>query len=329
MRKLTSVATLCVILLTAGCIEKVQTGEELTGDYLGQKPPTEATLFAPGIVSTGFSERDFAITPDGNEIFYTLMWGNQGVILRVVREDGMWGEPEVAPFSGKYSDLEPFISPDGSKLYFVSTRPLEGTEEKDCDIWICDRIDDEWGEPYNIGEPVSTDKNEFFPSVTNSGTLYFTAVYDGRENRDDLYRAEFKNGAYEKPVLLPEEINTLNYEYNQFIAPDESYLIYSAYGREGEQGRGDMYINFRDTEGNWSKAINLGDAVNSPLHEYCPYVTRDGKYLFFTSARTTVSLDSLPEVTYDNLRRALNAPGNGSQDVYWIDASFIKSLAIE
>lgn len=326
MWKLCTVSLLLVVVLSNGCIEKVKTGDEITGDYLGQKPPDGAEVFAPGLICTGLNERDFTISPDGNEIFFTLLNGRSGTIIRVGRVDGEWDRPEIASFSGRYSDLEASISPDGEKLYFASNRPLEGDEPKDYDIWVCDREDGEWGEPYNIGAPVNTKFDEFYPSVTSEGTLYFTAVYDGRDNADDVYRAGVENGKYTDAEMLPEQINTMSYEYNAFIAPDESYIIYTAYGRDDAQGRGDMYINFRESDGTWSPAVNLGDIANSPAHDYCPFVTRDNQYLFFTSAHSTVSMDDIGEKTYDNLRRALNASGNGEQDIYWMDAGFIRQL---
>ena len=319
---------LLLMALLTGCIEKVKTGEEMIGDYLGLEPPEGAAeIFTPGIVSTGLNERDLTISPDGNEILYSVMAADRGVIIEVKREDGVWGHPAIAPFSGLYSDLEPCIAPDGSKLYFASKRPIEsGGEEKDYDIWVCERTSGGWGEPVNLGAPINTPGNEFYPSVTSDGTIYFTAVYDGRGNADDIYRARMVNGVFDSVEILPEVINTMSYEYNAFIAPDESYLIYTAYGREGSLGRGDLFINYRFNDDSWSQPIPLGEGVNSSSHDFCPFVTRDGKCLFFTSNRSSLDLARLAPLTYEMLVSVLRGPGNGQQDIYWINAAFIDSL---
>jgi len=67
-----------------------------------------------------------------------------------------------------------------------------------------------------------------------------------------------------------------------FIAPDESYMIFCAVRREG-LGQGDMYISFKDANGNWGQSVNMGAPFNTEGHELCPFVSKDGKYLFYTS----------------------------------------------
>ena len=90
------------------------------------------------------------------------------------------------------------------------------------------------------------------------------------------------NGVFLSPEILPKEINTDRYEADVFVAPDESYLIFCAIRRDG-LGRGDLYISFKDENGNWTQAKNMGTAINSENHELCPFVSRDGKYFFYTS----------------------------------------------
>src|SRR5664279_3235200 len=89
-----------------------------------------ARLFGPGIVSDGFSNRDMAISPDGNDLYYTLQWsyGLFSVILHSTKINGEWTRPETASFSGRFNDLEPAYSPDGQKLFFTSNRPLRTSD---------------------------------------------------------------------------------------------------------------------------------------------------------------------------------------------------------
>ena len=177
------IAALPVMLAAASGVALAQERRpELTGDdYIAQAPPgAEPRMFAPGIVSTGLSERDIAITPEGDEIFFSQFAGSYtfGAIMHVQRVGERWQQPEVAPFSGAPGDLdlEPALSWDGTKLYFLSNRPdpprRAGRNE---DIWVSDRAaDGGWSAPRALGAPVNSEHKECFPSLTRTGTIYFT-----------------------------------------------------------------------------------------------------------------------------------------------------------
>jgi hypothetical protein len=302
-----------------------------TGPFLGEQPPgDEARLFAPGVVSTGLYERDFAVTPDGSEIFFCVVLGSfeHSTIVTTRLENGFWTPPEVASFSGRYKDLEPAISPDGTKLFFMSYRPRAGETEprEDSDIWVVDRADGQWGEPYNLGSPVNTDGSEFFPSVTADGTIYITR--DEPDRTSFIYRSRLVDGAYTEPEKLGPGVNSTPLQFNSYVAPDERYLIYGVFGREDSVGGADYYVSFRDEDDTWTGPVNLGERVNTEGSlEYSPYVSPDGKYLFFMAARNAFNGGNLePRATYEFLRTLHGEPGNGSPDIYWIDATFIETL---
>jgi len=95
---------------------------KLTGPYLGQKPPVdEPVLFAPGIVSTGVDHCSAGFSPDGKEIYWEL--GTKIGFSKL--ENGRWTEPEVVSFckGDTYQYGNPFISPDGKKMFFTTMRP--------------------------------------------------------------------------------------------------------------------------------------------------------------------------------------------------------------
>jgi hypothetical protein len=308
-----------------------------SGEYLGQTPPGDtAELFAPGFISTGLYTRDVAITPDGKEFYFSVVLGaHEYMAIMVTQEvDGHWTEPVIAPFSGKYKDLEPAISPDGQQLFFLSFRPLKagGDVREDSDIWVMDRVADGWGEPTNLGLPVNTDTSEYFPSVTADGTLYFTR--DGENRASHIYNARRVGNQYTDPVRLGEHVNATASQYNSFVAPDESYLIFAAYGAADSRGASDYYISFRDADDNWTGPFNMGDRVNTAGgQEYSPYVTLDGKYLFFMAARSRFEAglgeeDDSPS-TISDLLEIHAQPRNGLPEIYWIDAGFIEGLRPE
>ena len=70
----------------------------------------------------------------------------------------------------------------------------------------------------------------------------------------------------------------------------------------------------------------MGEKINSPYFEYCPSITPDGKYFFFTSNRSDGESYSETVLTYDKIIEELNSTINGSQNIYWIRADFINGL---
>ena len=334
LRRAASVVTLLPLLAQAGCASP-EAGP--TGDYVGQTLPGDtAEIFAPGLVTTGVYTRDVAMTPDGSEFYFGVLLGPVAAIVETHRgPDGVWTEPEVAPFStdSRFFNLEPAIAPDGSRFMFLSTR-VEGREPapdevrtwSNQDIWVMDREGEGWGTPYNLGAPVNSEDAEFFPSLTRDGTLYFTrGIGDGEESY--IYRSRMEGGRYQEPERLGPEVNSTASQFNAFIAPDERYLIVSTGGREDSLGGTDYYVVFRSADDRWSEPVNLGARVNSPGDgEFSPYVSPDGRFLFFMSTRTGAR-DRIPDtLTWKYIREYRMMPEIGNAGIYWVDASFIEEL---
>jgi hypothetical protein len=258
----------------------------------------------PDIVSTPHDELNSALFPTGDE-FYFCIWEPDGSysLMVTVRDDGKWSPPRKASFAEQYSNVDPAVSPDGSRLFFVSNRPREeGSTTKDWNVWVVHREGVGWGPPIDVGEPVNTSGDEFFPSVAGDGTLYFTAKREGGLGERDIYRASLTDGRHNQVEHLPRPVNSEFDEGDVCVAPDSDYLTVKINGREDSFGRGDLYISFRLPDSSWSELRNMGDKVNTEHHEYSPSVSTDGKILFFT--------------------RVIN----GKSDIYWINAGFLTSL---
>jgi Tol biopolymer transport system component len=214
-------------------------------------------VFAPGIVSDGFANRDMTISPDGNDLFFTIQWyfGLYSVILHSQKINGRWSVPDTAWFSGRYNDMEPAFSPDGNKLFFTSNRPLkESDSAKDYDIWYLKKKDKKWEGPFNLGVPINTDKDEFYPSLTKNATLYFTR--NNGDSGDDIFVSEFTGGKYGMPKPLPVTVNSTGDDFNAFIDPDEKYIIFSSVKRKDDQGRGDLYYSLQCTDRKGNRYLN-------------------------------------------------------------------------
>jgi hypothetical protein len=264
----------------------------------------EATVFAEGLFS-GIISAGMTFTPDGTTLYLGSIGNNKSdaaglEILTSKLENGTWTPPVVAGFSksygGRIHDFGPHISPDGLKLFFVSGRPISGTAIKDDDIWVMDKTENGWSEPRNLGYPVNTSNQEYMPSVTRDGTLYFSLL-------GDLYSSRLTAGKYSPPVKLGYPINVPTYDENgPFITPDGNLLLFTS-DRPGGFGGYDLYVSTKINEV-WSAPKNLGSKVNSVLWDRAPTLSPDGKTLFFNR-----------EEIVNNTRV--------SSEIYQIDASLL------
>lgn len=252
--------------------------------------------FLPEIVQQFPNVRDIAMSPHGDEVLFTAQsaMGNISAIVETKKENGEWSEPKIASFSGQYFDLEPFFSKNGLTLYFVSTRPQSDSkkEEKNFDIWYVTRktLDDVWSVPINMGRPINTEHGEFYPSIADNGNFYFTRDNPSLKRKDDIYMSKKVNGLYTEAIALSDSVNTESYEYNAFIAPDESFLIFGGYNRKDGFGSGDLYISY-NIENGWTKAENMGNIINSKKMDYCPFVDVKHNTIYFTSKRDATTVD--------------------------------------
>ena len=305
--------------------------------YLGQKPPgMTPELFAPDIIATGYYERDITISPDGTEIFYGILTGRHVTILYTRLEDGKWLEPEIPQFAcnSQYFFLEPCFSPDGKTVYFLSTKPPDGKEPKPGwayqNIWASNKKSDgTWGEIYNPDTAFNRPNSQFYPSLTKTGTLYFTRS-DEKTGKSEILRARKNGNGFELPELLPPVVNGNGNIYNAFISPDESFLIGCVENKKNEVNPGfsNYYIFFRDSNDNWSDGISFGPEINiKGSNAISASVSPDEKYLFF-SARTTS--ERMKEISLKNtlgsIKEYLNNPQNGNYDIYWVSTGVIEAL---
>ena len=271
------------IILVTGCQESSIEPINLSNS------PGDLEIFSRNFISTSLNERDIAILSSGNEIIYTL--GNYDQTLRCLVEirfdNGRWGDKTILSFSGLHNDIEPFYSPDGSKLFFATDRPIDDKSERhDYNIWVSERNKMEWGVPIPLPEHINTENDNFYPAVSQNGNLYFTATRDNGVGREDIFLSRYINGTYQDPEPLDTMVNTPNFEFNAYINPDENLLIFSSFGREDGYGGGDLYYSTKNEIGQWSKSKNMGNKINSDKLDYCPFVDIPRNNFYFTSNRS-------------------------------------------
>jgi Tol biopolymer transport system component len=286
----------------------------------------QVQAFLPEVFGDYLLVRDLAMSDD--EVYFTIqsLQNEISAIAYFTVDKGKKSKVEVCNFSGQYIDLEPFLSPDGRRLYFVSKRPVpnDTTGRNDHNIWYVERESDSgiWSDPIYMPLPVNTIHNEFYPAVGNSGNLYFTSDRPSSLGEDDLFVAILNDSTFTSVENLGTAINSAGYEYNAYVSPDESVLIFGAYNREDGMGSGDLYISFKDANGVWSMAENAGDEINSPQMDYCPFYNFSDSTLYFTSKRTAIQNVSEEARDIQEILSEINRYDNGLSRIYKVRYSW-------
>ena len=305
---------------------------DLTGEYLGQSPPgLEPMLFGEGLLSTGLHDDGAPrFSPDGREVYFRK-WGVPHDVIGFMQLDGTrWTAPALFREFGQYIVSVPIFETDGTGAYFLSRRPLESEgEPDDYNVWFADKGPDGWGPLTAVGPPLNTPENEYPYSIASSGTLYLQAKYEDTFGEYDIYYSRLIDGVHEQARNLGSPVNTEFSEGAPFVAPDESFLVYSAFGGPDSLGSIDLYVTFRMEDGTWTPGVNLGPDVNSADADKFPSLSPDGKYLFFVSHRGADRSYVFSEMTYDELMERNLGPRNGEGDVYWVSAEVIHRLRPE
>ena len=319
MKRYSLVFVFC-FLAFSGCKQDRHSGHALNLS----SAPDSLELFAEGIISTPLNERDIAISSQGDEIFYSLFSYDNSIrtLIHIQKKGKSWKDPEIAWFAGKFFDLEPSFAPDGSKLYFISNRPMSETDNTaDHNIWFVAKNDTGWSNPQPLPEIINSGSDEFYPSVSANGNLYFTAHYPDALGGEDIYMSNFSNDHYLKPERLDTGVNSVNWEFNAYVSPDEKYLLFSSFGRKDDLGGGDLYISIKDDSGKWTAARNLGPGINSEKLDYCPFIDWPRNAFYFTSNRSGDVPDLITSIKEVEAlaERSLNGMGN----IYWVNISVL------
>lgn len=237
---------------------------KITGKYLGQTAPEmQSEVFAPGIVSHRYKPHStVAISPQGDEIFWNPMiiprggGYSYGYIMTTRIENGVWIHPEKAFFSRKdFLDDHPIFSPDGQKLFFLSSRPFDNQgKTSEQRTWFIEKTKDGWSEAKlfdKLPVPTLPSTNFLTFSFDEEGNYYFVMG-------DDIYVSFFTGGKYSTPQNLGSNINTTDIEGGPFISPDGSYLLFV------RQNSG-PYVCFKKDDKTWGEAISIKNQAGNTV----------------------------------------------------------------
>ena len=277
----------------------------LKGPYFGQRPPGNTPeVFLPGVVSTDLVEGCVCFSFDGRYFVFRRGFRDDTEIYIMADEQERWTEPAGAPFFVKEYGFGDFtFSPNRPELFFTSRRPLVpgGDRAESANLWKVGYSDGEWQEPIQLGTAVNSDLHDSYPSVSNNGELFFFRRFDDKDGLSEIMFSTFDGEEYSVPKAMGPEINTRWDEWDPCVSPDGGFLVFCSTKPSGF-GEDDLYVSFKKSNGGWTEAINLGAGINSDRSENRPFITADGKYLFF------------------------NSNVNGSRDVFWVDLDLVTQL---
>ncbi len=295
MKRIQSMAVMLTVVFAALAENSDAEFPVLQGPYMGQKPPGQvAEPFAPGIVSKAGWELEGVFAPGMNEFYFTLDRGANAAedekkfsptVIGFRQMDGVWQKYTEFPRRGEVS-----FSPDGARMHMA-----KGYK---------DRVGDGWSERQSLGPMFDRDDWGIMRLTASAKGTY---VFDDYKSNDVIRISEVKDGVRQAPVKMGPVVNSGGYTAHPFIAPDESYLIWDSKRAEGF-GDSDLYISFRQADGDWGPAINMGAAVNTERWEAYASVTPDGRYILFN--------------------RGIDED-NKNIDIYWVDAKIIEELRPE
>lgn len=262
----------------------------------GQCPATE--VFAPGTISLpGSWQWRLGFDPTRTRAFWSHSQGwwpgtRERAEIRSAHRlpGGRWSTPKVVQFSGQHADMDPFVTPLGTAMFFSSMRPVAGEARADMDLWMVRRTPWGWGTPEHLGREVNADGyDELYPSVDLLGNLYFARVKAPVPTEDvQIWRSQRRrDGSYGAPELLGSGVNTPGrWEFNPEISPDGRTLLFVRLDRPDDglddqgHGWGDLYVS-RMVRGQFGEAVNLGPCVNTAADEFHPTVLWERGELYF------------------------------------------------
>ncbi len=242
----------------------------------------------PALFDSGLENHlGLTFSPDGETAYWASWngkWGSGGVLQRQIyvstKRDDRWSRATPLVVLGESNNDDPFVSPDGRWLYFISdARTSPDDNVRDTNIWRYRLRDAGTLEPV----PVNSTASEYSPVVTSSGAIYFASDRAGGAGAGDIYRAMPSAGGFHSPKPLGPGINSEHGEWNVWVSSDEGEMLFEASSRPTNVTvPGDIYYSWR-TDSGWAAAIPVAQ-LNTTNSDLMPRLHPDGKTLYYTSA---------------------------------------------
>jgi hypothetical protein len=182
-------------------------------------------------------------------------------------------------------EIMPLASPDGKTLYFarVACASNNGGAASGCDIWSSEynRETKEWDRPKNAGDVLNDRGNNAVVGMSADGkTIYLVNTAPAKRIKG-VYVSKKTGPKWSAPELESIPFLETQEYFGIYVTPDLRTVIASM-KRDDGSGEEDLYVS-RKTAGTWSQPQNLGTTINTIGFEISPFLSADGKRLFFAS----------------------------------------------
>ncbi len=193
--------------------------------------------------------------------------------------------------NSKWGDYMPCMNPTGKIIYFTSLRKggfdkSDGNDEDGYgeDIYYIEKTASGWSSAVVLPEPINTYGHDGSATFSGDGQ---TMVYAGCGRDEgigscDLYIAILEGATWSKPVNIGNIVNSEEWDAQPTISADGSMIIFAS-ERAGGYGEEDLYMIRKNRFGEWGIPMNLGEVINTPYTEMSPFLSADGKTLYFAS----------------------------------------------
>jgi len=172
------------------------------------------------------------------------------------------------------SDFNPVLSGDEQTMVYMTSLAFYDA------IKLSRKENGEWTEPENITPQVESDGDQYASFLSRDGTELYLTKED--EFNSDIYYSTYKDGRWLKSYPLGNLVNTKFWESHACVDPSGENL-YLASNRRDSYGGTDIYVSGKTSEGTWGEPVNLGQGINTELNEDHPFISQDGKVLYFAS----------------------------------------------
>ncbi|MGH8080517.1 MAG: TolB family protein [Lysobacter sp.] len=270
-----------VALALAYGVVAITASTALAAETAGKIAATVEPWNPPRIASAQFESHP-AFDPRNGDLYFVRSrpdFTGWRIYMSHCGADG-WSEPVEPPFAGDGVEADPWFTPDGRSLYFISSRspdgkpPATGAKRKDLDLWRVDRdAEGHWDRPQRLPEPVNSPGAEWFPRPAPDGWLYFGSTNrPGGLGMTDIWRArQDKRGHWTVENAGP-HLNTAGDEYEPLVSADGQRMVLMA--SDG------LYESKRTAKG-WSPRVKLGPDIDVNGSEIGALLSPDGHSMLF------------------------------------------------
>ena len=303
---------LLFLSLIACSIFHLQSCQSQEPNYFDQAVPGKTPqLFAPGIVNTSAIELNVVFNSEHTEMFFSRIVEGSFVIFHSERSHQEWSAPTALQLYPPNLSLtvacDPTISADGKTLYFLGVDPtlyredisLDSLYRIPPDIYKSEKVNGQWQLAEKVPDPVSTEGLESYPIVVGDGSLYFIARRAGGAGGSDIFRAQYTDeGTFRTPTSIP--VNDEQNATSTYVNFNENLIVASS--RDG-------FKVYRKENDAWKGPFRVDIAYEEGYVYFCPYMSPDGKYFFYTKRYSGSGKPGWAEVT--------------EGEVFWVSAEVL------